>query len=92
MAMSRVFETEMVNGQETLRNWITTDQMAPFLVARYPGPGKPFWCWPSIPPGKVIGADFTNAPLATASPDQNLLLIQSITTKPEDVLRYAPPA
>jgi len=86
----KVIDEELVNGQTVLRSWTTTDQCAPLLVITHPGVGKPFWAWPTVPPGKIIGADFTNAPIATASLDTNDALIKAITTKPEDVLIYAP--
>ncbi len=85
----RVFYEEVVNGQTLLRNATTTDSVAPLLV-KMKALGKPFWAWPSIPGGRVIGCDFDGAPLGTADLDQNETLIQGITTKPEDVLIYAP--
>jgi hypothetical protein len=89
--MMKVLTEEIVNGELTFRNYTTTTQMAPFLLVNHPGPGRPFWAFNSVPPGKIIGADFTNAPLATASPDENLALINGITTNPADVIVYAPP-
>lgn len=50
--------------------------------------GNPFWAWPSIPSGRVIGADFTEAPLASSDASENLLLIAGITANPADVLTY----
>jgi hypothetical protein len=90
----RTYDEELDStGQLVLRCWTSaTINSAAILVTKRPGPGKPFWSWPSVPSGRVIGADFSEAPLATADPDENLRLIQAITAKPEDVLEYAPPA
>jgi hypothetical protein len=52
------------------------------------GVGNPFWAWPLIPPGRVIGADFSNAPICDADPAVNNVLIGSITVDPADVLTY----
>jgi hypothetical protein len=52
--------------------------------------GKPFYCWPSIPAGQVIGCDFTGAPVGTGSVPTNQALIDAITADPAVVLTYAP--
>lgn len=52
------------------------------------GVGNPFWAWPSIPPGRVIAADFTDAPICAATAAENNVLIGSITVDPTDVLTY----
>ena len=57
-------------------------------VASIVGAGNPFWAWPSIPSGRVIAADFTEAPIASADASENLLLIAGITANPVDVLTY----
>lgn len=81
-----------VAGQTAVRN-ITTpangDQGA--YVKSIVGVGNPFWMWSSIPPGKIIGADFTDAPLATDDPAVNNALIAAITALPADVLIYQTP-
>lgn len=56
------------------------------------GAGNPFWAWPSIPSGHVIGADFTGAPICTDDSVTNNALIAGITVAPEDVLVYEPTA
>lgn len=80
-----------VNGVTAVRN-ITTpgtgDQGA--YVATIVGAGNPFWMWPTIPTGTIIGADFTGAPIATTNAATNNTLIAAITALPADVLIYAP--
>lgn len=52
--------------------------------------GLPFWWFASIPPGTVIGCDFTGAPTGTSNATTNNTLIAAITVTPGDVLSYAP--
>lgn len=79
-----------INGEDVVKV-ITTANTANqgHLVTIKPGAGKPFWLWPSIPAGTVIGADFIGAPIATSDAATNNALIASITADPEDVLTYA---
>lgn len=51
-------------------------------------PGRPYWLWPSIPPGKVIACDFTDAPIVSDNIATNNANIAAITTLPADVLTY----
>lgn len=85
------FKTVMVGGvlTEVLAN-ITTPSTGNqgAYVATLVGAGNPFWAWPSIPSGRVIGADFTDAPIASLDPSENLLLIAGVTANPVDVLTY----
>lgn len=84
-------KTVMVGGvpTEVLANVTTppTGNQGAY-VASIVGAGNPFWAWASIPSGRVIAADFTDAPIASADPSENLLAISAITTNPEDVLTY----
>lgn len=56
--------------------------------------GNPFWLWPTIPAGKVIGADFTGAPIASSAATsaqraiENNAAIAEITAEPGDVLTF----
>lgn len=59
-------------------------------VKQLVGPGNPFWAWPQIPPGRVIGCDFNDAPICSESTEENNVLIDSITVMPADVLTWAP--
>lgn len=58
------------------------------LVKTLPGVGKPFWLWPSVPSGKIIAADFTDAPIVSSDIQENLAAIEAITSAPEDVLTF----
>lgn len=84
-------KTVMVGGvlTEVLANVTTpsTGNQGAY-VASIVGAGNPFWAWPTIPSGRVIAADFTDAPIASADPAENLLLIAAITANPDDVLTY----
>jgi hypothetical protein len=82
----------MMNGALVVKSLTTvSDAITPILVKTTPGVGKPYWYWPTIPAGTVIGADFTNAPIASAVTQENVDAIAAITALPQDVLVYAPP-
>jgi hypothetical protein len=51
--------------------------------------GLQFWWFASVPPGTIIGCDFTSAPTATSDAATNDALIAAITVSPADVLSYA---
>lgn len=86
--MSKVICEEVVGGEAVIRSYTTTAGTAAAFVKVRPGPGKPFWCWPSVPAGTIIGADFTGAPVATNNTATNQGLIDAITATPEEVLVY----
>ena len=57
------------------------------------GVGNPFWMWNTVtvPPGeRVVGCDFTNAPIVNADASINNAAIAAITVSPEDVLTFGP--
>lgn len=78
-----------INGVTAVRN-ITTPSTGNqgSYVKTIVGVGNPFWFWPSIPVGVVIGADFADAPICSDDPAVNNALIANITALPEDVLIY----
>jgi hypothetical protein len=78
-----------VNGVTAVRN-ITTPAVGNqgAYVKTIVGVGNPFWFWPSIPAGILIGADFTNAPICSDDPAANNAAIANISANPEDVLIY----
>ena len=80
-----------INGEQVVKAVTTTPGTAKFMLRTVPGPGKPFWCWNSIPAGQLIGADFTGAPLASADAEVNQTAIDAITATPQDTLIYAAP-
>ena len=86
--MSKVICEDVLNNEHIIRSYTTVAGGAAAFVKIKPGVGKPFWCWPSVPPGTIIGADFTNAPVATDNTATNQSLIDAITAQPEDVLVY----
>ena len=60
------------------------------------GVGNPFFMWPSIPPGTLIGADFTDAPICNTSASVNNAAIAAMAypggsapINPSDVLVFA---
>lgn len=87
-AMKLICE-KTINGVTAVRSFTTPaigDQGV--FVRSIAGPGNPFWMWASVPPGVIIGADFTEAPICTDSPATNRQLIAAITATPEEVLVY----
>jgi len=52
------------------------------------GVGNPFWAWSTIPPGRVIGCDFNDAPICAETAAEINVQIDSITMNPADVLTY----
>ncbi len=89
--MGKLICEKLVSGEMMLLNMTTVPGIAPTLVKTTPGVGKPFWYWETIPAGKVVGADFTNAPVATSDIATNAALIAAIAARPEEVLVYDPP-
>jgi hypothetical protein len=88
MAVAKVICEEIVEGETVLRSWTTTQGGAAVLVKTKPGLNKPYWCWPSVPAGTIIAADFTGAPLATSNTAENAAAIAAITATPEEKLTY----
>lgn len=86
--MAKVICEEVVGGETVIRSYTTAAGTAAAFVKIRPGPGNPFWCWPSVPAGTIVGCDFTNAPIATNNTTTNQGLIDAITTQPIDVLVY----
>lgn len=89
--MGKLVGETTVNGEDVVKVATTLQGSAPYTVRTFPGVGKPFWYWNTIPAGKVVGADFTNAPVANSDVNVNAANISAITVKPEDVLIYDPP-
>jgi hypothetical protein len=78
-----------VNGVTAVRN-ITTPAVGNqgSYVKTIVGVGNPFWFFPSIPAGILIGANFTNAPNCSDDVAANNAAIANITVNPADVLTY----
>lgn len=80
------------NGNQVVKVVTTAPNADPgAFVKIFPGVGKKFWYWPSIPAGDVIGADFTDAPTVTSDATTNNANIAAITADPADpaILFYA---
>jgi hypothetical protein len=77
-----------VNGVTAVRNITTPAGNQGAFVASIVGAGNAFWWFNSIPAGKLIGADFTGAPIASADAAANNAAIAAISVQPEDVLIY----
>lgn len=86
--MPKIICEKTVNGVTAVRNITTPTGTQGAFVATIVGEGNAFWWFNSIPAGKVIGADFTNAPIASADPAINNAAIAAITAQPGDVLIY----
>lgn len=82
---------EVVKNGESVVKVVTTSSSINIgsFVKTLPGIGKPFWYWPSIPAGTVVGADFTNAPVVVSDIQSNNDAVAAITADPSDVLYYA---
>lgn len=86
--MPKVIFEKTVNGVVHLVNATTPLGNQGSFVLSLVKPGNPFWYWDSIPSGKVIACDFTNAPICGTTSAENNALIATITAQPEDVLTY----
>lgn len=89
--MAKLICSKLIQGEETLLNLTTVYGAVPTLVKLTPGVGKPFWYWPSIPVGRLVACDFSNAPIATADSIVNKALMDAITIDPMSVLIYETP-
>lgn len=85
--MKVVYE-RLLGGQMRLVTATTPAGDQGAYVKSLVGVGNPFWAWPSIPAGRVIGADFNDAPICTDNAADNNVLIDSITVDPSTVLTY----
>jgi hypothetical protein len=87
--MPKLICEKTVNGVTAVRN-ITTPAVGNqgSYVKTIVGVGNPFWFFPSIPAGILIGADFTNAPICSDDVAANNAAIASISVEPADVLVY----
>lgn len=83
-----------INGVTAVRVFTTISGPQGLAIKQIAGVGNPYWIWNSIPSGTVIGADFTNAPIASADVAVNNtnaapLLDTPPSVDPLDVLVYA---
>lgn len=85
----RVVYKKVVNGVERLFASTTASGNQGAHVLSLVGEGNQFWAWNTIPPGRVVACDFTDAPVCTGDATTNNELIYGITVDPADVLTYA---
>lgn len=80
----------LINGvmTEILLNVTTATGNQGAIVKQLVPVGNPFWWFVSIPSGKVIAADFTDAPIRSDNADTNNASIAAIAVTPEEVLTY----
>lgn len=84
----RLVYRKTIGGTERLIQGTTpTGDQGAFVKAAV-GVGNAFWAWNAIPAGKVIMADFTDAPICTNDTVENNALIEGIAVEPLDVLTY----
>lgn len=89
--MPKVICEKTINGVTAVRNITTASGNQGQYIKVIVGVGNPFWWFQSIPPGIVVGADFTNAPICTDDATVNNQLISQISVQPEDVIVYQQP-
>ena len=84
-----------IGGVSAVRVFTTVSGQQGAVIKQIVGVGNPYWIWNSIPSGTVIGADFTNAPIASADIAANNaaaapLLADTASVDPTEVLVFAP--
>lgn len=82
-----------ISGVTAVRSFTTAYGDQGPIIKTIVGVGNPYWIWSSIPAGKVIGADFTNAPICSSDVAVNTanaapLLADPPSVDPMDVLIY----
>lgn len=80
-----------VGGVDQIAVITTAPNMDPgtFVKNIRPKPGKPFFAFNSVPPGKVVGADFSTAPIVSADiAVNNAAIADMLANPPVDVLFF----
>lgn len=88
-SMAKIICEKTINGVTAVRNITTPTGDQGLYVRSIVGVGNPYWWFPSIPAGQVVGADFTGAPICSANIAENNAAIAAINVQPQDVLIYA---
>ena len=91
--MPRLVCEKTIGGVTAVRVFTTVSGPQGAIIRQIVGAGNPYWIWNSIPSGKVIGADFTDAPIASSDVATNNtnaapLLATPPSVDPVDVLIY----
>lgn len=92
--MPKLVCEKTIAGVTAVRVFTTVSGPQGAIIKQIAGVGNPFWIWNSIPSGTVIGADFTDAPIASDDVATNNalaapLLASPPSVNPQDVLYYA---
>jgi hypothetical protein len=92
--MPKLICEKTIAGVTAVRSFTTVAGPQGAIIKQIVGVGNPYWIWNSIPAGQVIGADFTNAPIASADISVNNanaapLLADPPSVDPATVLIYA---
>lgn len=92
--MPKLICEKTIAGVTAVRVFTTVSGPQGAIIKQIVGVGNPYWIWNSIPAGTVIGADFTNAPIASSDISVNNdnaapLLADPPSVDPGDVLVYA---
>lgn len=91
--MPKLVCEKTIGGVTAVRVFTTVAGPQGSTIKTMVGVGNPYWIWNSIPAGKVIGADFTDAPICSDSISMNNaaaapLLADPPAVNPADVLIY----
>ena len=87
--VAKIICEKTINGVTAVRNITTPTGNQGAYIKTIVGVGNPYWWFPSIPTGVLIGADFTDAPICSADAAENNVAIAQINAQPADVLIYA---
>lgn len=91
--MPKLICEKTINGVTAVRSFTTASGDQGPIIKQIVGVGNPYWIWSTIPTGKVIGADFTNAPVCSSDNSVNTAnaaptLATPPSVDPLDVLIY----
>ena len=91
--MPKLICEKTLSGVTAVRVFTTVNGAQGSIIRQIVGVGNPYWIFSSIPSGKVIGADFTDAPIASSDSQVNNaaaapLLADPPSVNPADVLVY----
>jgi len=83
--MPKLICEKTIAGVTAVRVLTTVSGPQGAIIKQIVGPGNPYWIFASIPSGVVIGADFTNAPIASANIAENNAAAEPLLADPPSV-------